>query len=227
MLTGQIFREGPGWSAHCTILGAFTQGRSLKEAIANLAEAIELKVGERDFKVTITEIRRGGSDEHMVFVEASEPALLAAEVLKYQREVHRLSLADVAKKLGAASVNAYAAYEQGKREPSLSKFLKLLHAVAPEVALVVEPRDAAKLRKRKEEWLRVVNGLRTQEFRAHGVTAELKHGAVLELLIRVGRTKTATTSLAWSAATGFIAQGIDPDATSNMVLGRMRKVVGL
>jgi len=227
MLTGQIFREGTGWSAHCAILGAYTQGRSLKEATANLAEAIELKVGERKFKVTITEIRHGGSDEHMVFVEASVPALLAAEVLKYQREVHRLSLADVAKKLGAASINAYAAYEQGKREPSLSKFLELLHAVAPDVVLVVEQRDAAKLRKRREEWLRVVNGLRTQEFKAHGVTAELKHGAVLELLIRVGKTKTATTSVAWSQATGFIAQGIDPDATSDVVLGRMRKAVGL
>lgn len=149
MLTGQIFREGPGWSAHCVILGAFTQGKSRKEATANLAEAIELKVGERDFKVTIKEIRGGGSsDEHVVFVEASDPGLLAAEVLKYQREVHQLSLADVAKKLGAASVNAYAAYEQGKREPSLSKFLQLLHAVAPEVALVVGPRDAARPRKR-------------------------------------------------------------------------------
>ena len=91
----------------------------------------------------------------------------------------------------------------------------------------MEPRDAAKLRKRREAWLRVVNGLRTQEFRAHGVTATLKHGAVLELLIRVGKAKTATTSLAWSEATGFIAQGIDPDATSDIVLGRMRRVVGL
>jgi len=149
MLTGQIFREGPGWSAHCTILGAYTQGRSLREATANLAEAIELKVGERNFKVTITDLGHGDSAEHIVFIEASEPGLLAAEVLKYQREIHGLSLADVARKLGAASVNAYAAYEQGKREPSLSKFLELLHAVAPEVALVVEQRDAARLRKRR------------------------------------------------------------------------------
>jgi hypothetical protein len=50
---------------------------------------------------------------------------------------------------------------------------------------------------------------------------------VLELLIRVGKTKTATTSVAWSQATGFIAQGIDPDATSDVVLSRMRKAVGL
>lgn len=63
--------------------------------------------------------------------------------------------------------------------------------------------------------------------RSSGRTELPPNSSMAQWLIRVGRTKTATTSLAWSEATGFIAQGIDPDATSNMVLGRMRKVVGL
>ncbi len=58
--------------------------------------------------------------------------------------MHKLSLADVAKKMGASSLNAYAAYEQGKREPSLSKLRELLAAVAPEMVLTVGPRTTAK-----------------------------------------------------------------------------------
>lgn len=138
MLTGKIFREGNGWSAHCSIVGIYTQGPSFKEAIANLVEVIELKVAAPGFHATVTETSRS-PDAHSVLIQSTSPGLLAAEVLKYQREVHKLSLSDVAKKLGAASVNAYAAYEQGKREPSLSKFLELLAVVAPEMAMTVGP----------------------------------------------------------------------------------------
>jgi DNA-binding XRE family transcriptional regulator len=88
----------------------------------------------------ITELGRGSDGSIQVLVDANEPALLAAQVLKYQREVHGLSLADVAKLLGASSRNAYASYEQGRTEPTLSKYRELLHAVAPEMALIVGPR---------------------------------------------------------------------------------------
>jgi len=56
----------------------------------------------------------------------------------------RISLADVAKKLGASSRSSYASYEQGRTEPSLSKYIELLAAVAPERALTVGPRSATK-----------------------------------------------------------------------------------
>jgi L-fucose isomerase-like protein len=140
MLIGRIAKEGQWWSAECEIVGAFTQGKTRKEAAANLAEIVEMKVERDGFKVTVTEVGQERDDAYSVFVEATEPALLAAEVLKYQREIHKLSLADVAKALGASSRNAYASYEQGHREPTLSKFGELLKAVAPEMALVVGPR---------------------------------------------------------------------------------------
>lgn len=141
VLIGRIFREGPGWAAHCEAIGAFTQGPTRKEATANLAEVVEMKIDRPGFKASVSEL--AGED---VFVDANEPGLLAAEVLKYQREIHNLSLADVAKKLGAKSLNAYAAYEQGTREPSLGKFRELLGAIAPEMALYVGPRTSTKRR---------------------------------------------------------------------------------
>jgi transcriptional regulator with XRE-family HTH domain len=54
--------------------------------------------------------------------------------------MHGLSLADVAKLLGASSRNAYASYEQGRTEPTLGKFRELLLAVAPDMTLTVGPR---------------------------------------------------------------------------------------
>jgi transcriptional regulator with XRE-family HTH domain/predicted RNase H-like HicB family nuclease len=139
MLIGRIRKENSSrWSAEVDAIGAFTQGASRKAAASMLAEVIELMVERPGFKVTVTEI---GEDNGSiaVLVDATEPARLAAQVLKYQREVHRWSLADVAKLLGTSSSNAYASYE-GRIEPTLSKFRELLLAVAPDLALTVGPR---------------------------------------------------------------------------------------
>jgi len=153
MLIGRIAKQdGSLWSAEVEAIGAFTQGTSRKDAASMLAEVIELMVGRPGFKVTTTEI---GEDNGaiVVLVDATEPSRLAAQVLKYQREVHGLSLAAVAKLLGASSRNAYASYEQGRTEPTLGKFRELLMAVAPDMALTIGPRigprPAGRIRKAK------------------------------------------------------------------------------
>jgi len=147
MLIGRIEKHGRWWVALCEIIGAFTQGRSLREAIDSLAEVVELRVDRPRFKATVTEFEPIRRDVFAVLVEPSEPAWLAAAVLRYQRARRGLSLADVARSLGAARRNAYASYEQGQREPTLGKFRELLRAVAPEVALVLEPRASAATRR--------------------------------------------------------------------------------
>ena len=140
MLFGRIAKEsGPWWSAECEIIGAFTQGKSRRDAMAMLADCIDTKVNCAGFKTIVTAAGPPNGDAFAVFVDTNEPALLAAEVLKYQREKHKLSLADVAKAMGTKSRNVYASYEQGKREPSLSKFRELLRIVAPEMVLTVGP----------------------------------------------------------------------------------------
>ena len=141
MLIGRIAKEpGPWWSAECDLVGAFTQGRSRKDARAMLADCIETKINRAGFKVSVTELAADGKDGYSVFIDAEPLTLLTAEVLKYQRAKHRLSLSDVAKKLGASSRNAYASYERGRTEPSISKLRQLLAVVAPEMTLVIGPR---------------------------------------------------------------------------------------
>lgn len=144
MLIGKIAKqEGRFWSADVEAIGVFTQGESRKEACAMIKDAIEGLVERPGFEVTVTEA--GFDDQaYRVHIGANQPGLLAAHVLKYQREVHGLSLAAVAKKLGVTSRNAYARYEQGTAEPSMSKYLEILAVVAPNMALVVEPREAGK-----------------------------------------------------------------------------------
>ena len=55
-------------------------------------------------------------------------------------EAHHLSLADVAKRIGASSRNAYARYEHGTAMPKQDTVQEILKAVAPELALTVGPR---------------------------------------------------------------------------------------
>lgn len=82
----------------------------------------------------------GDRGERAVLIDSTAPAMLCAAVLRYQRGRSKLSLADVAERLGK-SRNTYATYERGVREPSLSQFRELLAAVAPDLALLVGPRN--------------------------------------------------------------------------------------
>lgn len=141
MLIGRIAKESaPWWSAEVDLIGAFTQGRSRKDAAVMLADLIETMLEREGAKITVTEVGPAGDDAYEVLVECSDPALLAARVLRYQREVRGMSIADVAKKLGASSRNAYASYEQGRVQPTLAKFRELLAVVAPDAAMFIGPR---------------------------------------------------------------------------------------
>jgi hypothetical protein len=115
----------------------------------NLAEVIELRVAKPGFEVNVSELEKRSRSSFSVLLEPTEPAWLAAAVLRYQRARHRLSLADVAKSLRSASRNAYASYEQGAREPTLGKFHELLGAVAPEMTLILGLRSGKRSPTRK------------------------------------------------------------------------------
>lgn len=131
-IDGRIWKDGTWWLAESPIADVMTQGKTRSEAGMMLADAIESLVNVKGFKVTVSDV--GGGD---VRVEANDPAVLVALVLKRQREAHGLSLADVAAALDQSSKTAYARYEQGKTVPSIEKLHELLHAVAPDAAIVL------------------------------------------------------------------------------------------
>jgi len=140
MLAGRLIKVPDGWVSACDPIGAFGAGATREEAAEMLADCIVTIVDRDDFEVTVTET--GPIDENTIglFIDSNTPGVLAAYLLMVQRDLAGMSLADVAARLGAASGNAYAAYEKGEREPSISKLRELLAAVNPDLVLAVSPR---------------------------------------------------------------------------------------
>jgi DNA-binding transcriptional regulator YiaG len=138
MLLGTITKRKGAWIASCEAIGAITQAGTLDTAIASLADAVEIIVEKRGFRAQVQELG-GERGERTVLIDSTEPAPLCAAVLRHQRNRSKLSLAEVAVRLGK-SRNVYSTYERGDREPSLRQFRELLAAVAPDMALIVGPR---------------------------------------------------------------------------------------
>ncbi len=144
LITGRIRRDGSVWLAESPIADVMTQGKSRTEAAMMLGDAIESLVNRADFKVTVRDAGPAGA----VTIEANEPALLAALVLKRQRVAHGLSLSEAAHKIGQASKTTYARYETGQVVPALDKFIALLAVIAPEFGMTLGSRAARPARRR-------------------------------------------------------------------------------
>ncbi|MCX5850982.1 MAG: type II toxin-antitoxin system HicB family antitoxin [Deltaproteobacteria bacterium] len=122
---GRIFKSGKYWAIEVPILNVVTQGRTRKEAFEMIADAIELLVNKKGFKIEVFH----GKGEYFE-ISSSNQAALSAFLLRRQRIKRGLTLAEVTKRLRAKSHNAYARYEQGKSVPTIEKFSQLLSAVS-------------------------------------------------------------------------------------------------
>ena len=54
-----------------------------------------------------------------------------AFLLRRWRQSHDITLAEAAQRLGAHSLNAYARYEKGRNEPTVSMMERLIDAISP------------------------------------------------------------------------------------------------
>ena len=132
---GHVFKVGKYWAIEVPILGVVTQGHTKKEAYEMIADAIESLVNKKEFKVEVFP-QKGGYFE----IGSSDLAVLSAFLLRRQRMKRGLTLAEVAKRLGAKSHNTYARYEQGKSIPTIEKFNQLLSALSPDIDFVLMER---------------------------------------------------------------------------------------
>lgn len=124
---GTIDRDGKFWIVEIPGLDLMTQGRSRAEAYRMAKSVVEDIVGKPGFKA---DLKRLSADRFSV--GSNDVAELIALMLRRARAKSGLTLVEVAKRIGSKSPNAYGAYEQGKREPTLSKLEELLKAVNPE-----------------------------------------------------------------------------------------------
>jgi len=124
-LSGKVYRDGKLWLAEIPILDAMTQGRTRKEAYAMAVDLVESLVNQPGFKALAYPTKNGDFE-----VGVSDTKHLVALVLRRQRQASGLSLAQVARRLGAKSRNAYARYEQAAAVPTVERFFELLAAVS-------------------------------------------------------------------------------------------------
>ena len=125
---GRVWKERGSrhWLVEVPILDVMTQGSTKADALRMIADAIEGLVGRKGFRVSVHPRGDGrftvGSDREAEWI---------ALMLRRQREAHHLTLAEVARRLGQKSPNAYARYEQGRSRPTVAKLTELLKAIDP------------------------------------------------------------------------------------------------
>jgi hypothetical protein len=131
---GKLSKEGKFWLVEVPVFAALTQGRSRKEALEMIADWFVTMIDRPGFALTIYEGKQGNFE-----LSASDTKAMVGLLLQRQRQLHGLSLAAVAQRLGAKSRNAYARYEQGSSMPTVEKLDQLLQAVSGGRDFVLSP----------------------------------------------------------------------------------------
>lgn len=143
IFTGQLWKEGKFWIVSVPSLEIVTQGKSKKDALFMIADAIECHVDKRGFKVKAALLeespdRPADSNVETCMVSSNNESELIALFLRRQRELNHLTVRQVARKLGYASPSAYAQYESGKHVPGLDKISRFISAMNPRAQFALE-----------------------------------------------------------------------------------------
>ena len=132
-LEGRVWKNGKFWLVEVPVLDVMTQGRSKKEALEMITDAVTGLIEsyfcdeiEKGFQVQAVAYKEG-----VIGVTATDPKLLMSLSLIKQREKSQSTIREVSERLGSSSPNAYAPYEKGKTSVSIEKFEALLLAVNP------------------------------------------------------------------------------------------------
>jgi DNA-binding transcriptional regulator YiaG len=134
---GRVFRVTSYWAVEVPILEVVSQGRTRKDALAMIADAVESLANQPGFTLNVFP----GKGEYFE-IGADDQATLTALLLRRTRQRSGLSLSQVAHRLGVTSTNAYARYEQGRSIPTVQKLSQLFAAVSSHGDFVVGESEA-------------------------------------------------------------------------------------
>jgi hypothetical protein len=125
---GRVWKDAGSkyWLIEVPLLDVMTQGTSKKDAYCMITDAVEGLANRKGFCV---DVRPLGSETFTIGSNVDN--VMIALMLKRQREAHRLTLMEVARRLGQKSPNAYARYERGESLPTVEKLNKLMKAIDP------------------------------------------------------------------------------------------------
>jgi hypothetical protein len=123
-VAGNVYKVGRWWAVEIPLLRLHSQGRTRADALAMAVDAVRMTLDRPDLPLII---HPGKGNEWTL--EAADIGPLLAFALRQQRAATGLTVREVARRLGSGSPEAYAAYERGRRVPSLDKFTALMKAI--------------------------------------------------------------------------------------------------
>lgn len=129
---GKLWKDGKFWLVEVPAIEVMTQGRTRKEALNMIEDAIIGLIScyfpgeEEEFAVTVEDYKKG-----IIGVSANKDNLMQALSLRRQREASKSTVREISQRLGSNSPNAYAKYEKGRARISLDQYERLLQAVNP------------------------------------------------------------------------------------------------
>ena len=132
---GKLWKTGRYWAIVIPTLDVASQGKSKKNALNMIQEAVELMVDRRGFAVKVTLLSK--NQFALQANRAKDDRYLLALMLKNQRAKHGLSLRGIADRLGI-SKNAYAQYEQARAVPSITKVEEFIHVMSKQAHVVLD-----------------------------------------------------------------------------------------
>lgn len=133
-IDGIVWKDGTFWLAEVPFLDMMTQAKTKKEIPLMVKDAIESLIDDPQFHVNVT------LTGNNIYIEANDLKKIFALILKRTRSKNNLTIEDVAARLNAKSINAYAQYEQAKHSPGFEKFEELYKAIEPDTNVVLTKR---------------------------------------------------------------------------------------
>jgi len=136
-LRGRVWKDGNYWVIEAPALNLSTQGKSKKDALFMIADAIRELLEKPDY---VVRVEPEGKDEFALSVD--EPAPLLGLMLNRLRMASGYSVQEFADKLGMKSRNGVYQFESGEHEPSFSTLRDVLAACGYEYEMRITKRGA-------------------------------------------------------------------------------------
>jgi predicted RNase H-like HicB family nuclease len=133
-IKGRLQKEEKFWLVEIPAVDYMTQGRTRKEAYEMAKDLLESLADSAGYRLNVTIVP---CEANEFYAGADDSKTFTAFVLRYWRLAHGMTLRQAADRLGAKSATAYARYEQGKSEPTVSMMERLISAVGENDPLTV------------------------------------------------------------------------------------------
>jgi predicted RNase H-like HicB family nuclease len=132
-LEGKVWKDGKFWLVEVPILDTMTQGKSKKDALRMIKDAVDGLIESyfEDKSRKTLGVKAFFRKDNTIGITANDTKILLSLSLIKQREKSNSTVREVSKRLGSKSPNAYAQYERGRLSVTLEKYEELLLAVNP------------------------------------------------------------------------------------------------